>query len=50
MFLTPGILTGLKALPNLGKTAKYLRDAAGTLTTFCTKCHYFLSAKPFPEN
>lgn len=32
MFIKPTILTGLKALPNSGRTAKYLRDATRTLT------------------
>lgn len=49
MFITHGILTGLKTLPSSGKTAKYLRDTARTLTPCFTTCHYFLLAKSFPD-
>lgn len=50
MFTISGILTGLKALPNSGKTAKYLRDTARTLTScFTMMYHYFLLAKSFPD-
>lgn len=48
VFITPVILAHLKAL-NTGKTAKYLRDTARTLTPSFITCQYFVLANPSPE-
>lgn len=47
MFITPGILTDLKVLPSSGKSKKYLRDTASTVTPCCKPWHYFFLARSF---